>query len=162
MSIAPQPEPSAAVAKFLSRAPRLLIGGEWVEPKSPHRIPVVDPATGREIAQIADADAEDVDRAVAAARAAFERGPWPEMLPNHREALLWKLSDLIEKHSDELAELESINNGKTNSTRAKYAPPGRAYLRIARCLMRSSRESVLRQRRSGSGRASIPKQRWAR
>ncbi|HVY82493.1 MAG TPA: aldehyde dehydrogenase family protein [Steroidobacteraceae bacterium] len=112
-TIAAQPAPSPAVAKFLKRAPRLLIGGEWVESKSQSRIPVMDPATGREIASVPDANAADVDRAVAAARAAFEQGPWPDMLPAQREALLWKLSDLIEKHTDELAELESVNNGKT-------------------------------------------------
>jgi phenylacetaldehyde dehydrogenase len=112
-SIAAQPEPSAAVAKFLKRAPRLFIGGEWVESHSKARIPVVDPATGREIAAVADADATDVDRAVAAARKAFESGPWPDMLPSDRQALLWKLSDLIEKNMDELAEIESLNNGKT-------------------------------------------------
>src|SRR3984893_9044009 len=111
--IATQPEPSEAVAKFLKRAPRLFIGGEWVEAKSKERISVVDPATGREIASVVDASAADVDRAVAAARAAFDKGPWRDMLPGDRQALLWKLSDLIEKHMDELAELESINNGKT-------------------------------------------------
>ena len=74
---------------------------------------MVDPATGREIASVVDASSADVDRAVAAARSAFEKGPWRDMLPGDRQALLWKLSDLIEKHMDELAELESINNGKT-------------------------------------------------
>jgi phenylacetaldehyde dehydrogenase len=112
-AIAPQPEPSAAVAKFLKRPARLLIGGEWVESHSKGRIPVMDPATGREIASVPDADATDVDRAVAAARAAFEKGPWPEMDPMTRQALIWKLSDLIDQHADELAELESLNNGKT-------------------------------------------------
>jgi phenylacetaldehyde dehydrogenase len=111
--IATQPEPSATVARFLKRPPRLFIGGEWVEAKSQERISVVDPATGREIASVVDANSADVDRAVAAARAAFETGPWHDMLPADRQALLWKLSDLIEKHTDELAELESINNGKT-------------------------------------------------
>ena len=111
--IAPQPEPSAAVARFLKRAPRLFIGGEWVEAKSNERISVVDPATGREIASVPDANAADVDRAVAAARAAFEKGPWADMLPATREALLWKLSDLIDQNLDELAEIESLNNGKT-------------------------------------------------
>jgi phenylacetaldehyde dehydrogenase len=111
--IASQPEPSAAAAKFLKRAPRLFIGGEWVESKSKERISVVDPATGREIAAVVDASAADVERAVAAARKAFESGPWPDMLPSDRQALLWKLSDLVEKNMDELAELESINNGKT-------------------------------------------------
>jgi phenylacetaldehyde dehydrogenase len=111
--IATQPEPSAAVARFLKRPPRLFIRGEWVEAKSQERISVVDPATGREIASVVDANSADVDRAVAAARAAFDKGPWRDMLPGDRQALLWKLSDLIEKHMDELAELESINNGKT-------------------------------------------------
>jgi len=111
--IAAQPEPSAAVAKFLKRAPRLFIGGEWVESQSRERISVLDPATGGEIASVADANAADVERAVAAARKAFESGPWPQMLPADRQALLWKLSDLIEKNMDELAELESLNNGKT-------------------------------------------------
>jgi phenylacetaldehyde dehydrogenase len=113
--IAPQPEPSSAVAALLQRAPRLFIGGEWVEARSAARIPVIDPATGRQIASVADAGVEDVDRAVAAARRALESGPWPDMLPRDREALIWKLADLIERHRDELAELESLNNGKTKT-----------------------------------------------
>ncbi|HEV7716739.1 MAG TPA: aldehyde dehydrogenase family protein [Steroidobacteraceae bacterium] len=129
-TIANQPAVSPAVAKFLKRAPRLLIGGEWVESKSQGRIPVVDPATGREIASVVDANASDVDRAVAAARAAFEKGAWADMLPSGREALLWKLSDLIEKHADELAELESLNNGKTKFMASIIDIPGtRDYFR---------------------------------
>lgn len=113
--IAPQREPSPNVARFLKRKPRLLIGGEWVESRSASRIPVVDPATGAQIAEVADANAEDVDRAVAAARKAFESGPWPEMRPAQREALIWKLADFIEQNADELAELESLDNGKTKT-----------------------------------------------
>jgi phenylacetaldehyde dehydrogenase len=112
-TIAAQPAPSAAVAQFLKRPPRILIGGEWVESRSQGRIPVIDPATGKEIASVVDANASDVDRAVAAARAAFEKGPWADLLPADRQSLLWRLSDLIAKHADELAELESLNNGKT-------------------------------------------------
>ena len=97
VEIARQPEPSATVARFLKRPPRLLIGGEWVESRSAATIPVVDPATGRQIAVVADANAADVDRAVAAARAAFEKGAWHDMLPVQREALIWKLSDLVDK-----------------------------------------------------------------
>jgi phenylacetaldehyde dehydrogenase len=123
-TIAAQPAPSAAVAKFLKRAPRLLIGGEWVESRSQGRIPVTDPATGKEIASVADANASDVDRAVAAARAAFETGPWADMLPAERQGLLWKLSDLIEKNADELAELESLNNGKTKFMASIIDIPG--------------------------------------
>ena len=113
--IAPQPQPSAGVAALLQRAPKLFIGGEWVEPRSAGRIPVIDPATGRQIAAVADAGAEDVDRAVTAARRAFEGGAWHDMLPREREALMWRLAELIERHRDELAELESLNNGKTKA-----------------------------------------------
>ena len=124
VAIAAQPKPSSAVSSFLRRPGRLLIGGEWVESKSSVRIPVVDPATGAEIASVADANAADVDRAVAAARAAFESGPWPTMLPAAREALLWRLSDLIQKNADELAELESLNNGKTKFMASVVDIPG--------------------------------------
>ena len=70
-SIAAQPAPSSTVASFLRRPARLLIGGEWLESESSIRIPVVDPATGAEIASVADANRADVDKAVAAARDAF-------------------------------------------------------------------------------------------
>jgi len=122
--IAKQPEPSAAVARFLKRGPRLLIGGEWVESKSKESIPVIDPATGREIARIADANAEDVKRAVAAAREAFDKGPWPDMTPAKREALMWRLAELIDKNAEELAELESVDNGKTKFMASIIDVPG--------------------------------------
>ena len=63
------------------------------------RIPVIDPATGAEVASIADANRADVDKAVAAARKAFE-GTWARMLPADREALIWRLADLIDQHAD--------------------------------------------------------------
>jgi phenylacetaldehyde dehydrogenase len=112
-TIAPQPSPSVAVNKFLAQKPRLFINNEWVEARSGKTIKVFDPATGREIGQVADAGPEDVNRAVAAARAALETGPWASMLPSGREALLWKLSDLIDQNLAEFAEIESIDNGKT-------------------------------------------------
>lgn len=130
LSIATQPEPSPTVARFLGRPPRLLIGGEWVEPTSQRTLPAIDPATGRTVAMLADASQADVDRAVAAAREAFEKGPWPGMLPAQREVLLWRLSDLIEKHADELAEIESIDNGKTKFMASIVDVPGaRNYFR---------------------------------
>ena len=129
-AIAAQPAPSSAVAQFLKRPPRLFINNEWVESKSQGRIPVFDPATGQEIAQVVDANASDIDRAVAAARAAFEKGAWAEMAPADRERLLWRLSDLIEKHADELSELESLNNGKTKFMASIIDIPGsRDYFR---------------------------------
>ena len=130
VAIAAQPAPSAGVAAFLRRPARLLIGGEWVQPSAHDRIPVIDPATGDEVASIADASRADVDKAVAAAREAFERGPWANMLPAHREALIWRLADLIDQHADELAELESIDNGKTKQMAGIVDVPGaRNYFR---------------------------------
>ena len=110
--IAQQPSPSGRITEFLKRKPSLLVNGQWAEAHSRSRIAVFDPATERQIAEVADADAEDVDRAVRAARAAFESGPWPNMLPDERERLMWRLADLLEKHAAELAELESLDNGK--------------------------------------------------
>ena len=130
VAIATQPKPSTVVASFLRRSPRLLIGGEWVESESSTHIPVTDPATGLEIASVADANSADVDKAVAAAREAFEKGAWPTMQPAAREALLWRLADLIDTHADELAELESIDNGKTKFMASVVDVPGaRNYFR---------------------------------
>jgi phenylacetaldehyde dehydrogenase len=128
--IATQPSPSAAAAAFLARPARLLIGGEWVRAQSHKTIPVMDPATGKTIGTVADANAADVDKAVVAARAALERGPWPELKPVERQALIWRLSDLINAHADELAELESIDNGKTKVMASIVDIPGtRDYFR---------------------------------
>ena len=124
VAIAAQPKPSAAVASFLKRPARLLIGGEWVASASAASIPVTDPATGTEIASVPDANAADVDKAVTAARVAFETGPWATMLPADREALLWRLAELIDENADELAELESLDNGKTKFMASIVDVPG--------------------------------------
>src|ERR1700689_2127172 len=128
--IAPRLAPSSSVREFLVKKPRLLINGEWVEARSGKTLAVFDPATGKEIGRVAEAGSEDVARGVAAARAALESGPWPEMLPVAREALLWKLADLIEQHAAELAELESLDNGKTRFMASVIDVPGaRDYFR---------------------------------
>jgi phenylacetaldehyde dehydrogenase len=111
--IAEQQMPSAAVAAFLKRSPELFIDGEWIRSTSGKTIPVIDPATGNAIGEVADANAADVDKAVTAARRALEHGEWPSLTPSARQALIWRLSDLIEENADELAELESLDNGKT-------------------------------------------------
>ena len=98
---------------FLETHPKkLLIGGEWVEAAGGETFATLDPASGRELAQVALAGAEDVARAVQAARTAFESGPWSKLNGEERARLLWKLADLIEAHADELAELETLDNGK--------------------------------------------------
>jgi phenylacetaldehyde dehydrogenase len=97
---------------FIGSRRNLLIGGEWVPAASGKTFAVFDPAYGREIARVAEADVEDVNRAVEAARKAFEGGPWSRMTASERGRMLWKLAELIETHTDELAEIESIDNGK--------------------------------------------------
>ncbi len=93
---------------------KLLIGGEWKPSASGAVFDTVNPATGEVLTQVASATADDVDRAVQSARAAFddEKGPWRRLTANDRARLLWKLADLIEKNIDEIAELETLDNGK--------------------------------------------------
>jgi phenylacetaldehyde dehydrogenase len=129
-AIAQQPATSETVGQYLGRHKKLLIGGEWIDSASSAEIPVYDPATEKQIATVPDANAADVDRAVAAARKALESGPWPQMRPAAREALLWRLSDLIDKYFDELCELESLDNGKTRFMASIIDVPGaRNYFR---------------------------------
>jgi len=95
---------------------KLLIGNEWVNSKSGKTFPTINPSTGEEIAQIAEADSQDVDRAVKIAREAFRQdSPWRKMSAAERGRLLNKLADLIEANADELARLESLDNGKPYS-----------------------------------------------
>ncbi len=101
-----------AAAAFLGGKHRLLIGGRWVDARSGKTFDTYDPGTGRIIAQVAQGDAADIDAAVAAARAAFETGPWSRMSGSDRAKLMWRLAELVEQNRDELAELESLNNGK--------------------------------------------------
>lgn len=118
-----QPKPSDVVSKFFASEPKLFMNGSWVQAESKQTIPVFDPATGQEIGRIADAGAADVDRAVRAARNAFDSGPWAEMLPIDRQALLWKLAELIDQNADEFAEIESVDNGKAKSMAAAVDVP---------------------------------------
>ena len=92
---------------------KLLINGEWVDAASGKTFATINPATEEVIAEVAEADAEDVNRAVAAARRAFDEGPWTRKISaSKRGKLLNKLADLIEEHIDELAALETLDNGK--------------------------------------------------
>ena len=112
MNIAQRISIDAAAKQYVSIPRKLLIDGAWVNAASGKTFPVYDPSSGEILAQVAEADAADVDRAVKAARKAFDEGPWPRMSPSERGRLLWKLSDLIEKHAEEIATLESLDNGK--------------------------------------------------
>lgn len=96
---------------FLDGKPKkLLIGGEWLDAASGATFPSVNPSTGEVIAELAEADAADADRAVAAARAAFD-GPWRRLKPRQRQALLWALADAVQEHYDELRVLEALDMG---------------------------------------------------
>lgn len=92
---------------------QLFIDGTWVDAANGKTFDVVNPATGEVLTQCQEADATDVDRAVKAARRALEDGPWGRMNGSEREKLLWRIADLIEANADELALLESLENGKT-------------------------------------------------
>src|ERR1700723_3025906 len=101
-----------SVEDFIATKRQLLIGGQWVDPASGRTFDTPNPATGETLAAIAEGDAEDIDRAVRAARNAFENGPWGRMTPSDRGRLIWKIGDQILEHADELAQLESLDNGK--------------------------------------------------
>lgn len=94
------------------QATQLLINNQLVNSKSGKTFPTLNPATGEEIIRVAEGDREDIDAAVAAARTAFDHGPWRKISASDRGKLLNRLADLMEKHADELAELESLDNGK--------------------------------------------------
>ncbi len=100
------------VNQFIAGKRKMLIDGQWVDAASGKTFPVYNPATGEVMANVAEGDKEDVDRAVRAARRAFESGPWHTMSPSQRGQIIYRLADLIEKHADEFAQLESLDNGK--------------------------------------------------
>ena len=100
------------VESFIRKPRQVLIDGKWVGAKSGKTFAVYDPSTGQEITQVADCAAADVDAAVIAARKAFETGPWSRMSASERGRIIWKIGDLILEHADELAQLESLDNGK--------------------------------------------------
>lgn len=93
-------------------ATKLLINNQWTDSQSGKTFPTINPATGEQICQVAEADTADVNRAVKAAREAFTHGPWIKMSASERGRLLNRLADLIEKNIDELARLETLDNGK--------------------------------------------------
>ena len=102
----------AALAASVQPSTRAVIGGRSVEAVSGKTFATLNPATGQELAKVAEGDADDVDRAVAAARAAFEEGPWGGMAPADRKQLILRFASLVEAHTDELAIIETLEAGK--------------------------------------------------
>jgi phenylacetaldehyde dehydrogenase len=119
------------VARFLREQPkRLFIGGRWVESASGKTFDTLDPATGEVLAKVAEAGAEDVDRAVAAARRSFESGVWSDLPPAERAKVLWRIGDMIEERSLEFAQLDSLDNGMpVNDALLFYVPLAAATFR---------------------------------
>ncbi|KAL4449497.1 hypothetical protein ABPG77_007141 [Micractinium sp. CCAP 211/92] len=106
--------------------PKLLINGKFVDAKDGGTFDALDPRTGEKLLSVAEAQAEDVDRAVQAAKQAYDEGPWPRMTGEQRARVLLRLADLVEEHSDELALLETLNNGKTYTQSRTIDVPGTA------------------------------------
>jgi aldehyde dehydrogenase (NAD+) len=100
------------VEQFLSGVKKLYINGEFVKSASEKTFDTPNPATGEVLATVYEAQEEDIDRAVKAAREAFDNGPWSKMTPAERSRLMYKLADLMEENKEELAQLETLDNGK--------------------------------------------------
>jgi acyl-CoA reductase-like NAD-dependent aldehyde dehydrogenase len=99
--------------EFIARPQQMYVDGQWVESATGRRFDTVDPATEQVITTVPHSDAEDVERAVRAARRAFENGPWPAMTPAERQRMIWRIAEGITARADQFAELESIDNGKS-------------------------------------------------
>lgn len=110
-------------SRTIPTATKLLIDNQWLPSESGKTFATVNPATGEEIAQVAEADAADVNKAVKSARNAFERGPWRRMSASERGRLMNRLADLLEKNAEELALLESLDNGMPLSVARTVALP---------------------------------------
>ena len=102
-----------AVRGFLTGNKNLLIDGKWVGAASGKTFATTDPATGQTLTEVALGEGEDIDRAVRAARRAFDTGPWPAMKPNQRERLLYRIGDILSERAEEFGQLEALDNGKS-------------------------------------------------
>ncbi|KAG7029188.1 Aldehyde dehydrogenase family 2 member B4, mitochondrial [Cucurbita argyrosperma subsp. argyrosperma] len=109
---------------------QLLINGQFLDSISGKTFPTLDPRTGEVIANVAEGDAKDVDLAVSAARKAFDEGPWPRMTAYERSKIILRFADLVEKNAEEIAALETWDNGKTYEQSAKLEVP--MFVRIFR------------------------------
>jgi len=107
----------------VTKSYQLFIDGKWVDAVSGKKFPTINPATGEVYAHVAEADEEDVDRAVKAARKAFETGPWADMSPSDRGRLLYRAAQLMRDNLDRLAEIESTDNGLPINETKRIAMP---------------------------------------
>jgi hypothetical protein len=111
VEVAAEGAKNPSTLEFLKGAPkRLLIGGKWVPARSGKTFEVVNPANEQVIAKVSEGDKKDIAEAVKAARKAFDQGPWPRMKPAERAGYLNKWADLIQKHAEQLAELDTLRS----------------------------------------------------
>jgi len=122
-------EPLTLVRSFLARTQALFIDGKFVPARSGETFEVINPATGEVFAKASAGAAADIDLAVKAARRAFDSGPWSAMNPSVRRNLMWKLADALEKNGDEIAILETLNNGMPLSMARSMVTGGAECLR---------------------------------
>jgi phenylacetaldehyde dehydrogenase len=106
------PEPLSTIKDFLSVPQKLLIDGKRVDAASGETFEVLDPSDNSVLTRVPKGEKEDIDRAVKAARNAFENGPWRKITVSERGKMIWKLADLIEQRTEEFAQLETLDNGK--------------------------------------------------
>ncbi|HEX2237375.1 MAG TPA: aldehyde dehydrogenase family protein [Gammaproteobacteria bacterium] len=111
-AVADEVQLDPGVRNFIAQQRRMLINGDWVDSASGETLDVYNPATGDVIAHVPAGNQEDIDRAVKAARQSFETRRWTGMTPSERGRIIWKIGDLILDHLEELAQLESLDNGK--------------------------------------------------
>jgi acyl-CoA reductase-like NAD-dependent aldehyde dehydrogenase len=110
----------------MSDSKKMLIGNKWVDAASGKTFVTVNPATTEPLATVAEGDAADIDCAVEAARKAFDEGAWPREKPARRTRILLRIAELIDQHRDELARLETLDNGKTLHESRNVDIPGAA------------------------------------
>ena len=112
MATAVAPQMHSRVQDFVGKPRKMFIDGKFVDAASGKTFPSYNPATGEVMAKVAEGDREDINRAVKAARKAFDSGKWTKMSGSERGRLIWKLGDLLEQHLEEFAQIESLDNGK--------------------------------------------------
>lgn len=113
MTAVAEAQVSEGVQTFLSTPKNLLIDGQWVPSASGKRFETEDPATGRVLAEVAYGAEEDINRAVAAARKAFDEGPWRRFTPQQRQRVIWQIGEKILERVEQFAQLECLDNGKS-------------------------------------------------
>ena len=111
-------------------AGQIFVAGKWQAPLSGETYTPINPANEEPLSAVGKGDERDIDAAVAAARKAFDDGPWPKMSPHERGRIVWKLGDLIQQNLDEMAKLESLCTGKTMFDSGKVEIPFAAEDRV--------------------------------